>query len=66
MVGADRDPQGDQVSIVYRVKVNTAGARGEADKTQIEWLKNSAATLPIAHAFAFSDHHTTVAAMMAA
>ena len=66
LVGADRDPRGNQVSIVYRAQVNTTGARGEVGKTQVERLKNSAATLPIAHAFAFSDHHTAVAAMMAA
>lgn len=66
LVGADRDPRGDQVSIVYRAHVNTKGARGEAGKTQIERLKNILSTLPKAEAFAFSDHHTTVAAMMAA
>jgi adenine phosphoribosyltransferase len=66
LVGADRDPRGDQVSIVYRAQVNTIGARGEVGKTQVERMKNSAATLPIAHAFAFSDHHSAVVAMLTA
>lgn len=66
LAGADRDPRGKQVSIVYRVHANTAGARGETNKTQIERLKNILSTLPKAETFAFSDHHTAVAAMMVA
>lgn len=66
LVGANRDPRGNQVSIVYRVHVSTRGARGETNKTQIERLKNILSTLPKADAFAFSDHHTAVAAMLAA
>ena len=35
LVGADRDPRGDQVSIVYCAHANTKGARGEAGKTEL-------------------------------
>lgn len=66
LVGANRDPRGDQVSIVYRVQAKTAGAQGESGKTHIERMRNSIRTLPNAEAFAFSDHHRAVATMLAA
>ena len=66
LVGADRDPRGDQVSIVYRVQAKTAGAKGESGKTRIERMLNSSGNLPDVQAFAFSDHHQAVATMLAA
>ena len=64
LVGVDRDPRGDQVSIVYRVRTNTFGARGEVDKTEILAIKNRTTDLPALEAFAFSDHRNAILAMM--
>jgi adenine phosphoribosyltransferase len=64
LVGADRDPRGNQVSIVYNVRTNTHGARGEAGKTQVLAMSNRAADLPALEAFAFSDHRGAILAMM--
>ncbi len=65
LVGADRDPRGDQVSIVYRVHANTEGARGEPGKTTIVRHPNKPAALPEKDGFAFGDHHSVLFIMLA-
>jgi adenine phosphoribosyltransferase len=63
LVGADRDPRGDQVSIVYRVKAETYSAKGESGKTTILRIRKGCA-LPSRKTFAFADHHGALSAMM--
>ena len=64
LVGANRDPRGDQISIVYRAVINTKGAHGEIGKTELRWLLNSGNSLPPTKDFAFSDHHGALLAMI--
>ena len=64
LVGANRDPRGDQISIVYRAQVNTKDARGETGKTELRWLLDSASTLPPSEDFAFSDHRSALMDML--
>ncbi len=56
LTGADRDPRGDQVSLVYNVAIDTQRARGEEGKTLIYRLPQKIHRLPGAHEFAFLDH----------
>jgi adenine phosphoribosyltransferase len=64
LVGADRDPRGAQVSIVFNVRTNTHGARGEPGKTQVLAISNRATDLPTLETFAFSDHRGAILAML--
>lgn len=65
LVGADRDPRGDQVSIVYRIHANTKDAKGEPGKTTIVRRPNTPEALPEQGGFAFDDHHRVLSAMLA-
>lgn len=64
LVGADRDPRGDQVSVVYRVKADTTGAQGENGKTVIARYPFGTSNLPQPENFAFGDHRTALSQMM--
>lgn len=60
LIGADRDPRGDQVSLVYKVQADTEFARGEEGKTEMFPVPNRKDALPSPEEWAFSDHATTV------
>ncbi len=64
LVGADRDPRGEQISLVFNVHTNTHGARGEAGKTEVLAMSNRAADLPAPETFAFSDHRSAILTML--
>ena len=64
LVGADRDPRGDQVSVVYRVKADTTGAKGEAGKTDIARYQFGTSNLPQPDKFAFKDHRVALSNIM--
>jgi ADP-ribose pyrophosphatase YjhB (NUDIX family) len=64
LVGADRDPRGDQVSVVYRVKADTADAKGEVGKTNIARFPFGTSNLPQPEKFAFRDHRVALSNMM--
>lgn len=56
LIGADRDPRGDQVSLVYTLAIDTQCAQGEEGKTLIYRLPQEMHRVPGAHLFAFLDH----------
>ncbi len=64
LVGADRDPRGDQVSIVYRIHADTQDAQGEPGKTTIVRHPNKPTALPDKAGFAFGDHHRALSTML--
>lgn len=64
LVGADRDPRGHQVSIVYRIHADTQDAQGEPGKTTIVRHPNKPAALPDKAGFAFGDHHRALSTML--
>jgi adenine phosphoribosyltransferase len=64
LAGADRDPRGDQVSIVYRVKTDTSGAKGEAGKTDIVRYQFGTSSLPQPEHFAFLDHRDALSSLI--
>lgn len=57
LTGADRDPRGDQVSLVFRTKTDTAQAQGEDGKTRIFRCVHKIGSIPSQAEFAFSDHY---------
>lgn len=64
LVGADRDPRGDQVSVVYRVQTDTTNAKGEVGKTDIARYPFGTSNLPQPEDFAFGDHRDALSGLM--
>jgi len=60
LTGADRDPRGDQVSLVFKVTIETKHARGEEGKTLIYRIPQEIHRVPGPHLFAFLDHAEVV------